>query len=95
MALKFHTAFVGDFLKGLMKTQKSKDAKVQAGGSTYWLTDMTHLAAAIDDPDCTLQITGLIEGDDGEMYMTILADMLGSGDQKKLALRYSTEEAED
>lgn len=89
MALKFHNASVGDFLRGLMKAQKSKDAKVTAGASTYWLTDMNKLAAAIDDPDCTLQITGLIEADDGEMYMTILADMIGSGDQKKLALRYT------
>lgn len=92
MAIKFHTASVADFLKTLMKTQKSKDAKVHAAGVTYWLTDINRLAAAIDDPDCTLQITGLVEGDDGEMYMTILADMAGSGDQKRLALQYTEDQ---
>jgi hypothetical protein len=92
MALQFHTVSVGDFLKGLMKTQKSKEPKIFLRGEAYWLTDINRLIAATDDPDCTLQITGFYESDDGEMYMTILASMAGSGDMKKLAIPYTAEQ---
>lgn len=89
MANNFIHASIGDFLKGLRRAMKSKDAKVDLSGLTYWLTTKEKLDEAAKDPDVYIEFVGLeytSEGDDEKVYWTFVANLPGSGDQKRLAV---------
>ena len=89
MANNFIHASIGDFLKGLRRAMKSKDAKINLSGTTYWLTTKDKLDEAAREPDVYIEFIGLEydgEGEDEKVYWTFLANSEGSGDQKRLAV---------
>lgn len=90
MAIQLNSVSFVDFLKGLMRSSKGKNAKVKISEITYWLTDWERLDQAARVPGMYIKYTGtetLVQEDGTEVtYQTFQADLEGSGDLKKLAI---------
>lgn len=90
MALQLNTVSILDFLKGMRKTAKAKESKIRLGDLTYWETTWERLDEAAREPGMRVTLTGtetIREGDEESTYATFIADLDGSGDLRKLAIR--------